>query len=96
MAAQNVCRYFKFGFCKFTDRCRFLQLEEICGNPSCEIRGCNLRHPQVCEIFEDYNRCKFGVFCCFNYITNNTNADTISTEVIRKEIEALQKIINEK
>ena len=96
MAAQNVCRYFKFGFCKFTDRCRFQHVEEICGNLSCEIKRCNLRHPKVCKFFRDYNRCKFGEWCCFKHITNNTEIDAISTETIRKEIEALQKIINDK
>ena len=96
MAAQNVCRYYQFGFCKFTDRCRFQHVEEICRNPSCEIRGCSLRHPKVCKFFRDYNRCKFGEWCCFKHITNNTNIDEISTEKIRKEIESLQKIINDK
>ena len=32
MAAQNVCRYFKFGFCKFLERCRFMHVNEECVN----------------------------------------------------------------
>ena len=96
MAAQNVCRYFKFGYCKFTDKCKYMHVKELCRNSSCEIKCCNLRHPKICKFFRDYNRCKFGEWCCFKHITNNTNVNAVSTEEIKKEIENLQTIINEK
>ena len=96
MAAQNVCRYFKFGFCKFTDKCKFMHVKELCGNSSCEISCCNLRHPKICKFFRDYNRCKFGEWCSFKHVTENSITNATSTEEIKKDIENLQKIINEK
>ena len=52
MATQNVCRYFKFGFCRFKEMCRFMHISEVCENPSCEIKLCNLRHPRICNFLE--------------------------------------------
>ena len=95
MAAQNVCRYFKFGFCKFTDKCRFMHISQVCENPSCEINHCKLRHPRVCKYFRDYNRCKFSEWCAFKHIENN-NLSVESTRVILNKIENLSDIIKEK
>ena len=67
MAQQNVCRYHKFGHCKFSEKCRLMHINEICGNHECNIKLCNLRHPRVCNFFRDYNRCKFGQWCSFKH-----------------------------
>ena len=34
MASQNVCRYYKFGHCKFADKCRQFHVSEECENTS--------------------------------------------------------------
>ena len=52
MATQNVCRFFKFGFCKYTVKCRFLNVKENCENQECDVISCNLRHPRICSFFE--------------------------------------------
>ena len=95
MAAQNVCRYFKFGHCKFTDKCRFVHVEQICENPKCEIRTCNLRHPKICKYFRDYNRCKFSDWCSFKHVENETVGAATFKEIFDK-VEFLQKTIIEK
>ena len=91
---QNVCRYYKFGHCKFADKCRFNHIHEKCGNSSCEIRSCKLRHPRICKFFRDYKRCKFGEWCSFDHDNNNNNEDTINT--IMEKIQNLETVINEK
>ena len=72
MATQNVCRYFKFGFCKYLEKCRFVHVTEICENPECDAaRSCSLRHPRICKFYRDYKRCKFGEWCCFKHVEKN-------------------------
>ena len=67
MAQQNVSRYFKFGYYKFSDIFGLMQISEICKNPSCDVKNCNLRHPQICKYFCDYKKCKFGEWCYFSH-----------------------------
>ena len=97
MAAQNqnVCRYFKFGFCKYTDRCKFMHVQELCGNPTCDIRTCKLRHPRICKYYRDYKRCKFSEYCAFKHIESNTQ-NSESTENILEKIDNLTRVIEEK
>ena len=67
MAPQNVCRYFKFGYCKFGLECRLMHISELCDNSSCDIKTCNLRHPRICNFYRDYRRCKFGEWCQYKH-----------------------------
>ena len=58
MAQQNVCRFYKFGFCKYKDNCRNMHIHDKCDNRSCEMKNCSLRHPRKCSFYRDYKRCK--------------------------------------
>ena len=75
MAAQNICRYFKFGFCKYLEKCRFQHVREICENNECDAKSCSLRHPKICSFFRDYNRCKFGEWCLFKHVDKKQSSD---------------------
>ena len=92
MATQNVCRYFKFGFCKYLERCRFPHVKEVCESQECDGRSCTLRHPRICSYYRDYNRCKFGEWCCFKHVEK----DRISVKEIANKVENLEKLIKEK
>ena len=92
MATQNVCQYFKFGHCKFSETCNKLHVKEQCENQNCEIRSCKLRHPRICKFFRDYNRCKSSDYCSFKHVDNSVNQ---SQEILEK-LNNLAKIINEK
>ena len=95
MAAQNVCRYFKFGHCKFSDKCRFMHVNEKCENTSCNISSCNLRHPRICKYFRDYRRCKFGEWCSFDHNIKDIFENQSITE-INEKLNELSKAISEK
>ena len=90
MATQNVCRYFKFGFCKYLKKCRFPHVKEICENTECDARSCSLRHPRICSYYRDYRRCKFGEWCSFKHV------EKISDIEIVDRIKNLEKLIAEK
>ena len=100
MAQQNVCRYFKFGYCKFLDMCRLRHISEICRNSSCEIRNCSLRHPKSCKYFRDYRRCKFGEYCYFAHKESENENSVVEIRVKmednKKKIDDLEKQISEK
>ena len=40
MAAENLCKYFQFGHCKFFDKCRNRHVNELCDNSNCEVINC--------------------------------------------------------
>ena len=63
--------------------CRMMHITEICSNPLCEIKSCNLRHPKVCKYFRDYKRCKFGEWCYFAH-SNNNNIDDLENAMNEK------------
>ena len=59
MAAQNVCFFNKYGFCKYSDRCRKYHEKELCEKSDCEIRECSLKHPKMCKFFQDFDICTY-------------------------------------
>ena len=74
MAAQNVCFFNKYGFCKYSDKCRKYHEKELCEKSNCEIRECSFRHPRICKFFRDWGFCKFGEWCMFSHKNNKNNA----------------------
>ena len=92
MAAQTICRYFKFRFCKYLKKCLFQHVREICENNECDVKSCSLRHPKICSFFRDYNRCKFVEWCLFKYVDKNMS---IKIKAVNK-IKNLEKLIKEK
>ena len=82
----------KFGLCKFNDKFRFWHVNQVCENPSCEIKVCIKRHPRICKYFRNYNRCKLSEWCAFKHVGNSA----ISTQEILEKIKNLSEIIKEK
>ena len=63
----------KYGFCKYTDRCRKYHESKNCENSSCEIRECLYRHPKTCRFFRDFGFCTFSEWCKFSHkVDRNT------------------------
>ena len=65
MIGVEICKYNKFGFCKFGNTCLRKHENTKCENKS--IWNCSLRHPRSCKYFREYKRCKFGDFCKFSH-----------------------------
>ena len=96
MAAQIVCKFNKFWFCKFQQTCRNHHIEELCDNSSCDIKNCNFRHPQVCKFYRDFGRCKYSDYCAYAHIDKEDITEIARS--LRNEIDDLEnKVIeNEK
>ena len=96
MAHQNVCRYNKFGFCKFQEVCRKKHVNEKCNSSSCEITLCELRHPKICRYFRDHRRCKFGEYCYFEHKENEHGVFEQKLNEMKTKIDKLEKKVIEK
>ena len=81
MAAQNVCNWNKYGYCKHQESCRSLHVKELCVSASCDSLNCRLRHPIDCKYFTNYKRCKFNP-CAFKHIEDPNETDILN---LRKE-----------
>ena len=97
MANQNqICRYNKFGFCKFGEVCRKRHVSEKCLESSCEILSCNLRHPKICKYFKEFRRCKFGEYCCFDHTESGSELLEKRANDLIMKVENLEKKLEEK
>ena len=92
----NVCKYNKFGYCKFQNSCRKFHNNEICVDKTCLIEVCEKRHPKKCKYYTSYKNCKFGTFCkYFHDSTPFENDDKYERDSILERIENLQKEITD-
>ena len=50
---RKKCRYYNRGYCKYTDKCRFIHPREICSmymeSQKCTKVNCTERHPKDCK-----------------------------------------------
>ena len=103
MDNAQVCRHFKYGYCRFQDLCRYEHVKEVCDDVECSVTLCRKRHPRLCIYFSKFNRCKFGSFCQFSHDERqispqcNHKDSLISTEIEKlKEVISSLKLENEK
>ena len=92
MGSENVCRFFKFGFCKFKSQCRYKHVTEVCDDQKCNTKSCQKRHPRMCKYFVNFGSCKLGTTCAYAHeIQRNKEIGRLE-----QKLEELTKIINGK
>ena len=96
MAEENLCKFNKFGFCKFRNNCFRKHFDQKCENGQCDVKSCHLRHPKKCRYFMIYENCKFGEFCKFNHDVLETIRESKQMDDIRKKLDELRNRIIEK
>ena len=89
---QNVCKYNKYGFCKFRTTCRKQHIKKICSKNGCESEKCYLRHPKVCRYYREIGYCKFGEWCLFKH---ESNVNKKMEEAIKKAESEIEKHKND-
>ena len=95
MSAENVCCYFKFGFCKYGTRCRRRHVEIKCELENCDARNCERRHPAECRFYRVYKRCKYGEYCVYEHI-NHIDPVFEELKCVRTKLDYLEKELKEK
>ena len=90
---EEVCKYQKFGFCKFKERCEKRHLEKTCEKrSSCDsLKTCQKRHPYVCKRYVMEGFCKFGTDCAYHHQAKEKN--TNESEIIVK-VDKLEKTVD--
>ena len=92
MVQGNICRFNKFGFCKYGNKCFRKHENKLCENKNCEVESCPLRHPKLCRFYLQFNYCKFGTFCRYRHEKfSNEVSDEI--ENLKYTIECLKNEI---
>ena len=88
MAAQNVCKWNKFGYCKHKECSRNKHIKELCENGACDIVNCIFRQPRSCKYYRDYGKCKFDPFM---YLHDNKYDDKTENDIVKlkKENESI-------
>ena len=62
---MTICKFNKYGHCKFASHCRYQHDDELCHEDACDTKHCSKRHPKLCRFYLQYNRCKFGEYCSY-------------------------------
>ena len=93
MSAINTCRHFKYGYCRFTNRCRLQHSSKICEKEDCNVNLCQDRHPRTCKFFAEYGRCKFGEFCLYSHNVKNLTVHEKEINALRVKVKDLEEEI---
>ena len=92
---NRMCRFQKFGFCKFGSKCYFRHSEEICHNVDCGIKTCFKRHPSPCKFFFLTQKCKFKENCSYSHrFQQEKESSNKVLEAKETEIEELKNEID--
>ena len=96
---DTVCVHFKYGYCKFGEKCRKYHNTIICHDESCEERTCQKRHPKKCHYFQRYSMCKFGDYCLYDHEerghSSTENREDSKYNDLIAEVDALKKVVKE-
>ena len=98
MAAQTICFFNKYGFCKYLETCRKYHESKKCENSYCEIRDCPLRHPIICRYFRDFGFCKFNERCKFSHEVKRDISEQNDEEVknLQEKLKNVEKELKDK
>ena len=90
---DEVCKYGKFGFCKFKKRCKRRHFTEVCENLSrcTKINECEKRHPKTCRRFTVENECWFKNDCAYSHMESR---EVPEKNELKEKVEILKKTIN--
>ena len=91
----TVCKFNKFGYCRYGNSCQHRHIDIICDINSCEILSCEKRHPKKCRYWQDYGRCKFGSYCSYLHVTSTEMCFESSIEGLRKNFLCVEASICE-
>ena len=56
---NKICRYNKYGYCRYGDKCHFRHNNEICVDDKCDVFECDKRHPIFCKYYGSFKKCKY-------------------------------------
>jgi DNA repair exonuclease SbcCD ATPase subunit len=99
------CFHNDFGYCKFSENCRFDHPAQVCRERSCQNKTCPKRHPKPCRSYFLMKQCRFGNECKYEHTFDcevcenlkyliNKESENIE-EKMKKKDEAIAKMADE-
>ena len=49
-----VCQYYKYGYYRYQEMCRFERVHELCDNTECVVILCRKLHPKTYRYFKEF------------------------------------------
>lgn len=98
---DNICRFNKFGYCKYKDKCKKDHVNEECRDGHyCEsVKTCTLRHPKMCKRIILEGLCGFAEKCAYSHkrrsnLSSLENANIHEeVKILKAEVDALKKVL---
>ena len=95
---QNVCLFFKFGYCKFKSNCKNKHVTQVCDDEKCVQKKCPKRHPRNCKYDTTFGSCKLGTACAYAHGKKNENNKLEQKldqliEITKKKDDEIDKLI---
>ena len=84
---SEICSFYKYGFCKFLEKCNKMHIKESCVEKNCVPSLCRYHHPKKCRYYEKFGNCKFGENCCYLHKKSDTNERIVCLENKIKTLE---------
>ena len=87
--SAQKCRYFNRGYCKYSDKCRFIHPRDICRGHlkthNCQKTECKDRHPKKCKWEETKSGCRRSDNC--NYLHDTMAKETNASVTVARDSE---------
>ena len=91
MAVENICNFFKYGYCKFKMSCKNKHVTIVCDDENCNPQKCEKRHPRLCKYISNYGSCKLGSICAYSHKDHNRKDENKRLE---KKLDELIAMVN--
>ena len=88
---QAICFKNKFGYCRYSDSCRYKHVTLVCDEGQCDIQKCEKRHPKICKYYRDFRRCKFTVGCKYKHENNQEKINNLEKQMDKQKEELEEK-----
>ena len=97
--SQKLCKYFKKGFCKSRERCRYSHKVEHCedwlrSENDCKKQHCKDRHVVTC-LFNSIDKCRFGPRCQYIHRKSPKNELRQELDLIKEDNITLKQTIKD-
>ena len=88
---QHVCKYHKFGHCKFGKKCRHMHNDIICTKLNCDRNACLYRQPMPCKFVTCSDLCNFGARCSYAHPQSVSSKLEIEIDILKVLLQISQK-----
>ena len=95
---DQVCLYFKYGYCKYKNKCKREHMKETCQdlNHCKDQRICNKRHPRVCKMYVEDRICRLRNDCAYHHPLEKEELTFDNKEIndLKEKVDTLKFIVH--